>query len=88
MWYDVTSKQGRNFMLYYVKSGNIDTSLYAKSPRQAAVKSISSFNDHNNLGICVIVSEKEILESEFEQQVYFLTSNILEECNKNMRLVS
>lgn len=73
-------------MLYYVKSGEIDTSLHANSPRLAAIKTLSNI-DHDILGICVIVSEKEIFEDKLDQQVYFLTSNILAECN-NMRLVS
>lgn len=65
-------------MLYYVKSGDLDVSLHAKSHREAAIKTLGSSKE--NLGICVIVSRKEIIEENASSQVYFLTNNILEEC--------
>lgn len=73
-------------MLYYVKTGVVERSLRAKSPRQAALKVISA-NDRSNLGVCTIVSQKIINNHNTNDQVYFLTENILEEFD-SMRLVS
>lgn len=65
-------------MLYYVRSGDLDVSLHAKSHREAAIKTIGASKE--NLGICVIVSRKEIKETNASSQVYFLTNSILEDC--------
>jgi hypothetical protein len=73
-------------MLYYVKTGNIETLLRAESPRQAAMKMIS-INNRSDLGVCTIVSQKSIDQSNTNDQIYFLTENILEDCD-SMRLVS
>lgn len=68
-------------MLYYVKTGLIDTSLHATSHRQAAVKALSKSREE--CGVCVVVSDREIEEDNAHRNVYFLTESILE-----MRLVS
>ena len=72
-------------MLYYVKTGNLDVSLYANSPKHAALKTISS-NEKSDLGICTIVSKKEINKTNQDEHLYFLTEDIISECNF-MRLV-
>lgn len=59
-------------MLYYVKTGNIDTSLRAMSHFHAAKKAVANGGDY---GVCVVVSEKEIREDS-EDNVYFLTENL------------
>lgn len=61
-------------MLYYVKTGDFDTSLNAKSHKHAAKKIVGN---GDNCGICVIVSEKEIIEENADENVYFLTENLI-----------
>lgn len=73
-------------MLYYVKTGDISTSLNADNPRQAAARIISS-SDRSNLGICTIVCDKKINEKTTDDHIFFLTDSILDDCNF-MRLVS
>jgi hypothetical protein len=65
-------------MLYYVQTGDIDTSIVAKTPREAAVGSIR----RSGLapGTCVIVSERTIGEEWSCDHNYFLTESIMEEC--------
>lgn len=70
-------------MLYYVKTGDVDTSLYAESHKQAALKTIIN---NNNYGFCVVVSEEEI-DQDFSKHIYFSTERLLEECGPRMRLV-
>lgn len=65
-------------MLYYVQTGDIDTSIFAETPRQAAVNSIRS--SRLEPGTCVIVSEKTIGEEWSSHHNYFLTKSIMEEC--------
>lgn len=72
-------------MLYYVKTGSVDSSIHASSPRQAAIKTLSA-NNLDDFGICTIVSGEEINEYNIESHIFFLTENILLECN--MRLVN
>ena len=70
-------------MLYYVKSGDIDTSLSAKSHLQAALMSLK---DRKDFGLCTIVSRREIIKEDGDDgHVYFLTDSILEK--PNLRLV-
>ena len=71
-------------MLYYVRTGDIDTSMVAKNPRQAAVESIR--RSGMEPGACVIVSEKTIGEKESDECSYFLTESLMEEC-MGLRLV-
>lgn len=63
-------------MLYYIQSGDIDTSTFAKSPREAAVFVVKNFSGY---GQCMVVSEEEIFEEQSESYVYFLTESIMEE---------
>lgn len=69
-------------MLYYVKTGDIDTSLHAENHKQAAIKTLGTSRDY---GFCVIVSEEEI-DVNLSKHVYFLTDHLLEE-KSGMRLV-
>lgn len=72
-------------MLYYVKTGDIDTSMMAENPRQAAVETIRA--SRMEPGACVIVSEERIGEMDSDGHIYFLTDSIIEECME-MRVVS
>ena len=75
----------RALMLYYVKTGDIDTSTDAKSHRHAAVKTLR-FSNEKDLGLCVIVSEQQIVD---ENSICFLTDCILMECrSSSMRVVT
>lgn len=71
-------------MLYYIKTGDIDTSVVAENPRQAAVETIRSSGMEP--GACVIVSEERISERDSDGHFYFLTDSIMEECME-MRVV-
>jgi hypothetical protein len=71
-------------MLYYVKSGEIDTSIRSKSHLQAAIDTLR--NSDKELGICTIVSKTQI-EGDLSDNMYFLTDSILKECNL-MKLVN
>jgi hypothetical protein len=71
-------------MLYYVRTGNVDTSVNASSHRQAALKAIKQ--SEQDLGMCVMVNEQEISEKTHGSSVFFLTQSILDECL--MRVVS
>lgn len=68
-------------MLYYVKTGDFDTALDARSHRQAAKKVVGN---GDNCGICVIVSQKEIVEENADDNVYFFTQDLI---SPRMRLV-
>lgn len=73
-------------MLYYVKTGYINTSLQANSHKHAAIKILES-SSRVDCGTCMIVSKKRIVDPD-RFQVYFLTDNIMLECGKPfMRLV-
>lgn len=69
-------------MIYYVKTGDVDTCLSATSHFHAAQKAVGNGAD---CGICVIVSNKEINETNAESNVYFLTTNVTN--RPSMRLV-
>jgi hypothetical protein len=69
-------------LLYYVKTGDIDTSLRASSHFHAAKKAVSNGGDY---GICVVVSEKQISEDS-EDNVYFFTENLFP--SPEMRVVT
>lgn len=71
-------------MLYYVRTGDIDTSMFAENPRQAAVESIR--RSGMEPGACVIVSENVIGERGSDDCNYFLTDSLMEEC-MGLRLV-
>lgn len=62
-------------MLYYVRTGDIDTSTTASSPRQAAIQAIKYSEEMP--GICVVVSEREITEEDADSHVFFLTESIM-----------
>ncbi len=68
-------------MLYYVKSGDISSSVFAKTHKQAAIKTINSSRDCP--GVFVVVNEKEIIDKNMESNVYFCTDDIV----RKMRLV-
>jgi hypothetical protein len=71
-------------MLYYVRSGDVYVSLHAKNHRQAAIKTLDSASE--DLGVCVVVSQTEINDENIDDNVYFLTDSILEDCHR-FRLV-
>jgi len=71
-------------MLYYVKTGDIDTSLQASSHKSAAIKTLESF-ERVDCGVLVVVSKKKIVGSD-KFQVYFLTDDIMPD-KTSMRLV-
>lgn len=72
-------------MLYYVRTGDIDTSTNASSHRHAAVKTLQ-FSNEEELGLCVIVSKQHSID---ENSVCFMTDCILMECrSSSMRVVT
>lgn len=71
-------------MLYYVKTGDVDTSVRASSHRHAAVKALRQCG--KDLGMCVVVNEREISEENHDSSVFFLTQSILDDCS--MKVVS
>jgi len=58
-------------MLYYIKSGDLETTREAQTPKEAA-SSIHS----TDLGEVVIVSEKPIIPDNQESETYFLTESL------------
>lgn len=72
-------------MLYHVRTGDINIKTAADNHRQAAIQAIRYSEEVP--GICVIVSEQEILEEQSDDShVYFVTDSIMEECLQ-MRIV-
>ena len=72
-------------MLYYVRSGDVDISLNAKSHRQAAVDAFSSSNE-DDFGLYVIVSEQHSVD---ENAVCFSTEFIMNQFRSlSMRVVN
>lgn len=65
-------------MLYYVRTGEIDTSIVADTPRQAAVGSIRA--SRGIPGVCVLVSEESIDGCRSDSHMFFHTDSIMEEC--------
>ncbi len=61
-------------MLYYVKTGDMETSLYASSHMDAARKSLEGFSGEP--GLCVVVSERPI-EEDPDRERFFLTENLV-----------
>ena len=70
-------------MLYYVRTGDLDCSTHANSHRHAAMKSVRGSD--RDLGVLMIVNEREISEDDHSGNVYFLTQSILDACS--MRVV-
>lgn len=70
-------------MLYYIRTGDLDCMTDATSHRHAAIKTLQ--NCEKDLGVCVIVNEREITDHDESGNVYFLTQSILDDCG--MRLV-
>jgi hypothetical protein len=64
-------------MLYYVRTGEIDASVRAENPRQAAVDILRMSSE--GCGDLTIVSEEEI-RGWSEDHLFFLTASIMEEC--------
>lgn len=62
-------------MLYYVRSGDLDESILARSHKQAAIMALAK--NELELGVCVIVSKSEEID---KNAFCFLTENILAEC--------
>lgn len=71
-------------MLYYVKTGSLNRCLHAASHHEAAMRSLRGSSE--DLGVLVIVNDREIDESDESGNRYFLTQSILDDCS--MRLVS
>ncbi len=80
-------------MLYYVRTGSVDTTQYASSHKQAAVKTLKKFE---NFGMYVIVGVHDIDDdTQRGSQMFFHTDSLLEECGEhdnkfsqnNMRLI-
>lgn len=70
-------------MLYYIRTGDLDCTADALSHRHAAIKALT--NCDKDLGVCMVVNEREIDEENHSGNVYFLTQSILDDCS--MRLV-
>lgn len=70
-------------MLYYIQSGEINTSAVASTPRQAALDALRHSSEY---GECVIVSEEEIDGNQSDSYIYFLTESLMED-HLSMRLV-
>lgn len=70
-------------MLYYVQSGDINTSSVASTPRQAA---LDAMRRSSRYGECIVVSEEEIGDDQSDSYIYFLTESLMEE-HLGMRLV-
>lgn len=70
-------------MLYHIMTGDLSCTAHASSHRQAAIETLR--NCDKDLGILVIVNEREITEDDHSGNVYFLTQSILDACG--MRLV-
>jgi hypothetical protein len=79
----IVSTKGKS-MIYYVKTGEVDTFVRAPNHRQAAIKALKGSD--KNLGMCVMVNEREISECDHEGSVFFLTQSILDDLS--MRVVS
>lgn len=71
-------------MLYYITTGEIKSSAWAETPRQAAVDTLRRSSE--GCGELTIVSEEETLDYESEKNIFFLTESIMEEC-VGMRIV-
>lgn len=71
-------------MLYYITTGEIKSSAWAETPRQAAVDALRRSSE--GCGELTIVSEEETLDYESEDNIFFLTESIMEECMR-MRIV-
>lgn len=81
-------------MLYYVRTGSVDTTQYANSHKQAAVKTLKEFE---NFGMYVVVCVHHIDDdAQRGSQVFFHTDSLLDECGEcddknlyknNMRLI-
>ena len=73
-------------MLYYIKSGNLNTSEYADCHKQAAMTALRS--RQSEFGEFVIVGTDEITEdSDYGKMMAFSTSALILESNRGMRLV-
>lgn len=70
-------------MLYHVMTGDLSCTANASSHRQAAIKALK--NCDKDLGVLVVVNEREITEEFDSGNLYFLTQSILDDCG--MRLV-
>lgn len=69
----------RKPMIYYVKTGQVDTSIEARNHRQAAVKALRN-RDEKEFAVCVMVNEQISEDGVLDESVFFLTQNILDEC--------
>lgn len=71
-------------MLYYITTGEIRSSAWAETPRQAAVDALRRSSEGR--GEVTIVSRDEVLDYESDDNILFLTESIMEEC-VGMRIV-
>lgn len=70
-------------MLYHVMTGELTCTAHASNHRQAAIKALT--NCDKDLGVLVVVNEREITDKPDSGNLYFLTQSILDDCS--MRLV-
>lgn len=73
-------------MLYYIQTGDINTSVRANSPKNAAIKAIE--NSENSPGICVIVSKEKISSSNSDSNTFFFTDSIMNKFVPKLRVVN
>jgi hypothetical protein len=71
-------------MLYYIRTGDIHSSAWADTPRQAAVDTLRRSSE--GCGELTIVSHEEIVDYESEENIFFLTESIMEDC-MGMRII-
>lgn len=72
-------------MLYYVRTGDIDTSTFANNPKQAAIQAIKY--SEGVPGTCVVVSEKELVSEDVDSHVFFFTESIMKYTAPSFRVV-
>lgn len=70
-------------MLYYVRTGDLDCAISARDHHEAALKAIRGSD--KDLGVLVVVNQREIKEDDHEGNIYFHTQSIIDDCS--MRLV-
>lgn len=71
-------------MIYYVKTGDLNSSVRATSHREAAVMALKG--SEQGLGELVMVNGADRSYEITEDSVFFLTDDILSDCS--MKLVS
>lgn len=72
-------------MLFYVQTGNISTTQIAQNHKEAA---LAFLKKQKEFGRFTIVSLKEIIEENSSVHMFFCTKTLLEECDKQMKIVN